>query len=667
MHGRQPVESDLGSLPIIDILSLLPGIEVTTRAYREQWKVCELARLLREHPVLEAAAAAVPLHQLRTFLQGPAAPSPERRDNLWVDGQGELWHTPDAHLSRASGEHHRVVVHTLPHRHPARVRHVAHNEEWVLLVLETGGVLRVPYEEVCDGDHMEYPVVPLNGEVGTWAEFSNSTALVLTEAGRLWALLVDPEDEGEHGLAWSPGLALVLRSAGVPVPVSVLSTGEAAPPFVLFSVSSTSLCAVDGDGQLYAAGDPFAHLLQRLPPAPAPVRSVLATGSCFFKFRRDPQTGLPRVTRGPPDEEGHAGPLALLVDGSVWALAGQQRLPMVSGVTAMVHSWEGILFTGPDRPPLNLAPHKLWEIRDWLDEADEVDESDESDEADEADASDESDASDEADRADEAEDHTKACGSQHAAAIRTGGVLMVTGQGPGSLQPWTGEKPSADTRVARHAWPISRSFPPVGPGQGQPADLHGEQAAQVWVGECWTVARTEQGSLWVWGRTSHAVIAGRRDCGIAACRDCGMPTRVSQLAGGMAAPHFRAAAAAEAYGVLSLVAQDDEGRFYWAGRPSENEPERLLALAKGAPRVRARVLLADPEPLALLEDGRVWSFAAERLLPCGDVVHMGTVPPEIFEGMYANWIKLRRVDGRELQVCSTALWSATFAMQRWHA
>jgi hypothetical protein len=181
--------------------------------------------------------------------------------------------------------------------------------------------------------------IELGGEPVTRAVAGNGWMYALTEAGSIWA----------WGISWLGfGHEQFCRR---PYPVSVVVVDgrmRAAPPFALMSVNSDSLCAVDRAGRLFACGRCFVEavfgesshrrvgLLTAMPQPPVPIRDVLAGldgQPCGYRLRKPASarcfgtSGTVRVGDGPC-----VGPLALLVDGTVWSVVGRVRLPLPPGV-----------------------------------------------------------------------------------------------------------------------------------------------------------------------------------------------------------------------------------------------------------------------------------------------------------------------------------------------
>lgn len=608
-----------------DWVDLIPGIGDTNRANRERWCQLERQRLLRLHPAL-AAAVAAPLHHLRCFL-GPPPVARREEDEFWLGRDGRVWYQPIHHAEEDPPLAPRRVQVLLSSGEgggaaPAVVTAVRGNDAVVVLALEGGAVLRFSDCHVPE----EGPIVlqgpvahRLPGERVVQIEILWMTAYALTAAGRLWVL---PHEVDAHHM--TPGLPPHTLGAPTPACQPVGQVGAAAagaaqtglpPPavrFVRFDVASgfdnvmvTSLCAVDAEGLLHAAGPPFGDLLERLPPTPALVRSVLACAR-------------------------PGAPLALLVDGTVWSLAGQHRLPLLRGVTAMrrpmplpAGNWEAVRFEGPRRPRLDVDPRRLYEIRDWMEGGGG---------GGRAAGLGESYGAAMARR-------RSASGRIHYAEISADGSLQVRGFGHGSLRPEHG-----------CPWNVQEDWERM---ESSPADLSGESAAELWAGAWWTVVRTVQGSLWVWGATIGVGVLP----GVAACRQVHRPTRVSRLADGTPAPAFTAAAAGCVGGVLCLCAQDADGLLYAAGRHSASLSERLLVPAAGEPpRCPVRQLLAVPEPLALFEDGRLWSFSARRLLARTDVVSL----LQVWSVSGSQLVEFRQREGRDLRACPHELFAATW-------
>lgn len=220
------------------------ALSSTCRDGRARWRQDELRRLLRRHPSLEQAAQSVPLHQLRAFLQGLTDTG---GGMLRVADDGELWFTPPF-MWQVPGSEVRLVVQPAPDGPPVRVLSAQHNDDIGLLVLCGGQVMMCPLDLPAAGG-----VVPngrvwdLGGERAVQAHLlRDDMAYVLTDAGRLWALLWAVAEPGGAPMEVPPGVEPAevreATAAGRAVPVRVLSDGEPAPRFTLFHSNHTWRC-----------------------------------------------------------------------------------------------------------------------------------------------------------------------------------------------------------------------------------------------------------------------------------------------------------------------------------------------------------------------------------------------------------------------------------------
>jgi len=195
-------------------------------------------------------------------------------------------------------------------------------------------------------------------------------AYAVTEQGRLWVWAW-----GENALA----ITDVAEADFPPAPrhVTELADGTASPAFALVSADMDSLCLADISGAVYACGRPFCaesitppsfhRLPVRLPGLPAPARDLHAAYHGAFTCYMG-AGGTPCNVIRDLNEQMNVGPLALLVDGTVFALAGQRRLPLLTRVESMAKAIGSneFIFLRDNQRVLRVFPAQLLGgIGDW--------------------------------------------------------------------------------------------------------------------------------------------------------------------------------------------------------------------------------------------------------------------------------------------------------------
>jgi hypothetical protein len=157
-----------------------------------------------------------------------------------------------------------------------------------------------------------------------------------------------------------------------------------APPFALMAADEFNLVAVDRHGRLYAAGESLMQdvageggwvgCLTAMPDPPAPIRDVLAglDHRDRSEFRLAPEhmqnfesSPLHTVPELPNRDNPCLGPLALLVDSTVWSVVGQVRLPVPPGVARFGPQQLRLQLMGTDGKRKTACPAQLYQQMRW--------------------------------------------------------------------------------------------------------------------------------------------------------------------------------------------------------------------------------------------------------------------------------------------------------------
>jgi hypothetical protein len=156
-----------------------------------------------------------------------------------------------------------------------------------------------------------------------------------------------------------------------------------APPFALMAADEFNVVAVDRDGRLYAAGHSFRSdvageggwlgCLTAMPSPPAPIRDVLAgldhrdrSEFCLAPEQlHNFESPLHTVPELPSSDNPCLGPLALLVDGTVWSVIGQVRLQVPTGVVRFGPQQLQLQLMGPGGQRKTARPAQLCKQTRW--------------------------------------------------------------------------------------------------------------------------------------------------------------------------------------------------------------------------------------------------------------------------------------------------------------
>jgi len=333
-----------------------------SHATREAWKVDVRARFARQHPDVPAArAGATPPHQLVTFLQ-PRRPPPVDRDvhvggrTFFLRGGRLLGIRLDDPIVRETG-----------------VVQLEHSTHVLLVRTRDGGVwgtVNPPRTQVWtrwDWSSLTLSRVALGEAVDIVAAWRSAYAI--DASGRIWG----------WGTQESTFFGIGNNASGKPAfadptPVTRVwleNDYVPAPAFARISGDEHMLCAVARDGTLYACGYTISpvgtmynedQILARLPDPPALVRDIVGNVSpSRYHLYTNGHMVVDVRTDEPYSEEFQSifddcvveyrprsfalgtGPLALLVDGSLFSLTAQGRVDL-GGRVAVGMSVEGNLY-----------------------------------------------------------------------------------------------------------------------------------------------------------------------------------------------------------------------------------------------------------------------------------------------------------------------------------
>lgn len=385
-------------------------LSAASRRDRAAWRHDESIRL-SEQP---ASVALLPLHQRRAFLT-PARPSLSAAEVGWTDNLGNVVRLPVRAFAEAlhfqvllgddgavwaswtgfncGGLLERISVPpAVPGAgHPA-VRSIACGLEHVALIRADGAVWvagrgqsssALLDEELPEAlSDLQFRQADLGGERAAQVAAGDHIQYVLTEPGRIWgwewgrgALWgFAPLDNSDGSGSSDAGDGLDNDAASAPRPLSQLVDGSFPPPFARMAADEHGLCAVARDGRICACGKGVfrstgarPRLLAALPhPPPAPVRDLLSAGDrsiLELHVSADGTFARTFLAQAPSDKGGiprSVGPLALLVDGTVWSVLGQQRVPFCDGVLAVRSDSGGPIFVRPGGQRLQTSTAALW-------------------------------------------------------------------------------------------------------------------------------------------------------------------------------------------------------------------------------------------------------------------------------------------------------------------
>lgn len=385
----------------------LQMLSATSASARREWVRVQEQRMRRQ----PTHVSRLPLHMRRAFLRPSPVPSQTCRHrrveeclapgdvisaaewcgnwHMLLASNGVLWasqiigsaiwriRVPGADPDREAV----VLAMSADSEHVAVIR-----DDGALLVAGVGpGSLASPQDAPLPVDPTQLRferAVELGDERAVQVYVGQSWTYALTRAGSIWAWgVMDDFFWGFRSSDWDREEDSA-QEIDRPKRITELFDGTSPPGFALLSVCDEMLCAVDLRGRVYACGNAvetsdgsYLGMLVELPGPPVPVRDIVAanvglSGSTMFSlvFPFDGDTGrAPLVVEEHPDANS-VGPLALLVDGTVWALLGMQLLPQCTGVVGIGRDRRDqgrLVLIRPGDRRLGVVPGDLLRMSKW--------------------------------------------------------------------------------------------------------------------------------------------------------------------------------------------------------------------------------------------------------------------------------------------------------------
>jgi hypothetical protein len=337
---------------------------------RAAWEEAERRRLKDQPP----AVAQLPLHQQQAFLNPVPLPvvlgaryrplkkrlapnvhirtaTRTKHFEVLLGSDGSAWGLRSRNSKRTPSECcHLLLPDPEPGLRPI-VLSIACGSDHVALVCDGGALLVAGSGEgslhghalVKNPARLNFTQAELGGEKAVKVCAGDQRTYVLTEAGSIWGW--GGAFVFFHGIEMEQWDDQYVPFVSQPRRVTVLCNGQPAPAFAQMAANDEVLCATDRMGGIYACGEEvmfppgsalggFHGLLSHMPPPPAPVRDVMAGvgGGIGLTLEIDLQAQQPRVVSDDASRKPSIGPLALLVDGTVWSILGQMRLPLCTGI-----------------------------------------------------------------------------------------------------------------------------------------------------------------------------------------------------------------------------------------------------------------------------------------------------------------------------------------------